>query len=293
MTSVELTLIGGYLGAGKTTLLNRMLSQARHRFAVIVNDLGALPIDQALIESTSGTSLTLTNGCACCQLGGDLASQIDQLAQTGFERVLIEASGVAKMSRLRDQLVGLPGVTLRAAMTLIDGQSLASLLCSRWVDRLIRDQLDHADLIIATRVMPSWSSEQVAWRERAVFLEASGELPDWVWQVQSQVSTPGFAAVTKPEFHHRAVVVRRGLSRADFEGFVAAHPQIQRAKGFATLNEGHFLVQSTVGRCILTPSPAQDFEGVQFIWVGDELPPFAELSMDQGEPVAEVESVGI
>jgi len=53
------------------------------------------------------------------------------------------------------------------------------------------------------------------------------------------------------------------------------------------------LVQSTVGHCILTPSPAQDFEGVQFIWVGDELPPFAELSMDQGEPVAEVESVGI
>ena len=291
MTSVELTLIGGYLGAGKTTLLNRMLSQARQRFAVIVNDLGALPIDQALIASTSGTSLTLTNGCACCQLGGDLASQIDQLARAGFERVLIESSGVAKMSRLRDQLAGLPGVTLRAALTLIDGESLASLLRSRWVDRLIRDQLDHADLIIATRVMPSWSSEQVAWRKRAVFLDASGTLPEWVWQVRSEAGAPRQVAATKPDFHHRAVVVRRGLSRTDFERFVLAHPQIQRAKGFATFNEGYFLVQSTVGRCILTPSPVQAFEGVQFIWVGDEAPPFVELSMDQGEPNTEIERV--
>ena len=59
----QLTLIGGYLGSGKTTLVNRMLRAAHKPFAVIVNDLGALPIDEALIETRSAAMVTLTNGC--------------------------------------------------------------------------------------------------------------------------------------------------------------------------------------------------------------------------------------
>lgn len=278
---VELTLIGGYLGAGKTTLLNRMLRDAREPFAVIVNDLGALPIDQALIESSSGASITLTNGCACCQLGGDLASQIDRLSAEGFKRILIESSGVAKLSRLRDQLAHLPGVTLRVAMALVDGDRLASLLESRWVDGLIRDQLDHADVIIATRVMPHGLSEHAAWQAKAFFLEAKGALPEWVWRAHCESRIDRSSAIEKPEFHHRAVSLGRGLLKAEFEQFIKAHPQIQRAKGFATFEDGHYLVQSTVGQCLLTPSETERVEGVQFIWLGNEPPPFAELSVDR------------
>ena len=49
---VTFTVIGGFLGAGKTSLLNNVLAQASDtRFAVLVNDFGALNIDQSLIKS--------------------------------------------------------------------------------------------------------------------------------------------------------------------------------------------------------------------------------------------------
>jgi G3E family GTPase len=43
--AIPFTVIGGFLGAGKTTLLNRLLRGATNRrFAVLVNDFGALDI---------------------------------------------------------------------------------------------------------------------------------------------------------------------------------------------------------------------------------------------------------
>ena len=116
----QLTLIGGYLGAGKTTLVNRMLRAAHQPFAVIVNDLGALPIDEVLIETRSSAMVTLTNGCACCQIGADLSMQVDQLASQGFDWLVVETSGVARLSRLMVQLMQLPGIQLNSAMAVVD-----------------------------------------------------------------------------------------------------------------------------------------------------------------------------
>ena len=47
---LPVTIIGGYLGAGKTTLVNHLLRTANGRkLAVLVNEFGALPIDEDLI----------------------------------------------------------------------------------------------------------------------------------------------------------------------------------------------------------------------------------------------------
>ena len=70
---VTFTVIGGFLGAGKTSLLNNMLAQASDtRFAVLVNDFGALNIDQSLIKSANSQIMQLSNGCICCSLAGGL-----------------------------------------------------------------------------------------------------------------------------------------------------------------------------------------------------------------------------
>ena len=48
---VPVLLLTGYLGSGKTTLLNRILSNKKGiKFAVIVNDIGEVNIDESLIE---------------------------------------------------------------------------------------------------------------------------------------------------------------------------------------------------------------------------------------------------
>ena len=131
----QLTLIGGYLGAGKTTLVNRMLGAAQRPFAVIVNDLGALPIDEALIETRSTAMVTLTNGCACCQIGADLSLQVDRMASQGFDWLVVETSGVARLSRLMVQLMQLPGIHVNSAMAVVDGLRIEQLLENPWVER--------------------------------------------------------------------------------------------------------------------------------------------------------------
>ncbi|MCA9810867.1 MAG: GTP-binding protein, partial [Candidatus Dadabacteria bacterium] len=73
---VPLTIIGGFLGAGKTTLLNYVL-HAEHgrKVAVLVNDFGKIDIDSELIvgiENEVDNTISLSNGCICCSLRGDM-----------------------------------------------------------------------------------------------------------------------------------------------------------------------------------------------------------------------------
>ncbi|MET0720210.1 MAG: GTP-binding protein, partial [Tardiphaga sp.] len=61
--TIPVTVVGGFLGAGKTTFLNHLLRTGHSRYAVLVNDFGAVNIDAGLIAKHDGTTMTLTNGC--------------------------------------------------------------------------------------------------------------------------------------------------------------------------------------------------------------------------------------
>ena len=100
---IPITLLCGYLGAGKTTLLNRVLTnQKGYKVAVIVNDIGEVNVDEALISreakiTDTSSIVPLTNGCICCNLKSDMVTQIEELMKTGkFDYILIEASGVCE-----------------------------------------------------------------------------------------------------------------------------------------------------------------------------------------------------
>ena len=276
--STQLTLIGGYLGAGKTTLVNRMLRAAQRPFAVIVNDLGALPIDEALIETRSTAMVTLTNGCACCQIGADLSLQVDRMASQGFDWLVVETSGVARLSRLMVQLMQLPGIHVNSAMAVVDGLRIEQLLENRWVREIVEDQLDAAQLIVATRAFPDWRSTRSLWHQRTKLLEAEGALPDWIWRTEKPHAVPNPKGSNKPEFQHRAVTVNPSMNASDLERFIVSNPQIQRVKGFASLSGERYLIQSGLGYCRIELSEALGIDGVQFIWTGSKAPAFEQIT---------------
>ena len=77
MNPIPFTVIGGFLGAGKTTLLNRLLrGSTGRRFAVLVNDFGALDIDGSLVADHGGDTIALANGCLCCTIGDSLVETL-------------------------------------------------------------------------------------------------------------------------------------------------------------------------------------------------------------------------
>lgn len=98
MDPIAVTVIGGYLGSGKTTLLNQVLRQADgRRIAVLVNDFGNIGIAGDLIAAADGDTITLTNGCVCCQIGSDLMTALWSIRDREHppSHVIIEASGIA------------------------------------------------------------------------------------------------------------------------------------------------------------------------------------------------------
>jgi len=102
------TIVTGFLGAGKTTWLSQVLREPGGlRLAAIVNDVGAVNIDAALIrkierkDGTRPTTIELGNGCVCCSVRDELAETVAELAaRREHDHILIECSGVAEPQSL-------------------------------------------------------------------------------------------------------------------------------------------------------------------------------------------------
>jgi G3E family GTPase len=100
---LPVTVVTGFLGAGKTTLVKRFLASPEGAgTAVIVNEFGAVGIDDALLRASADEVTLLGNGCVCCVTRSDLQVALRNLVadrERGeiprFGRVLIETSGLA------------------------------------------------------------------------------------------------------------------------------------------------------------------------------------------------------
>jgi len=98
-----LNVLTGFLGSGKTSLLRRLLSSpAFSRAAVLVNELGEIPLDHELLERLDEETVVLRSGCVCCGVRSDLASALLQLNERRdrgdvppFDRVVVETTGLA------------------------------------------------------------------------------------------------------------------------------------------------------------------------------------------------------
>src|ERR1700704_758966 len=100
---IPVTVVTGFLGAGKTTLVRRFLATPEGRgTAVIINEYGAVGIDDALVRATADEVALLGNGCLCCTTRSDLQVALRRLVHERefgtlprFDRVMIETSGLA------------------------------------------------------------------------------------------------------------------------------------------------------------------------------------------------------
>ena len=107
---VQVDLITGFLGAGKTTFLRKYvhwLNARGQRVCILENDFGAVNVDVMLLQDLLGDNCdieTISGGCDCDTHQRRMRTKLISLAMQGFDRVLVEPSGIFDVDEFYDVL---------------------------------------------------------------------------------------------------------------------------------------------------------------------------------------------
>jgi G3E family GTPase len=160
-TRIPVYVVTGFLGSGKTTLVREFLKTPEGaNTAVVINEFGAVGIDDALVRAaTDEKTVLLGNGCVCCNTRSDLQIALRGLvadrergAIPHFQRIIIETSGLADPGPIlqtfaSDRALG-GEFHVEAAVTLVDEVSAQETLDLSFE---ARKQIILADRVVITK----------------------------------------------------------------------------------------------------------------------------------------------
>lgn len=153
MTKIDI--VSGFLGAGKTTLIKKLLKEALAgtKVVLIENEFGQIGIDGGFLKESGIEIKEMNSGCICCSLVGDFGTSLVEVLETYHpERILIEPSGVGKLSDVMKAVenVKAGGEThLNSAVAVVDA-SKCKMYMKNFGEFFI-NQIEYAGTIILSR----------------------------------------------------------------------------------------------------------------------------------------------
>lgn len=153
MTKIDV--ISGFLGAGKTTFIKKLLEEAvaDEKVVLIENEFGEIGIDGGFLKDAGIEIREMNSGCICCSLVGDFGkSLVEVISRYQPERVIIEPSGVGKLSdvmkAVRDVSADLD-VLLNSSVTVVDVKKCKMYMKN--FGEFFNDQIEYAGNIVLSR----------------------------------------------------------------------------------------------------------------------------------------------
>ncbi|MBR3340194.1 MAG: GTP-binding protein [Clostridiales bacterium] len=150
MTKVDI--FSGFLGAGKTTLIKKLIADGYNgaKLVLIENEFGQIGIDGGFLKE-SGIEITeMNSGCICCSLVGDFGTALkDVIEQFAPDRILIEPSGVGKLSDVVAAVKRVEGTEICGTVTVIDASKCRIYLKN--FKEFYENQIKYAGTIILSR----------------------------------------------------------------------------------------------------------------------------------------------
>lgn len=150
---VKISIISGFLGAGKTTFIKKLLNENYFGSAPILieNDYGSLGIDSLVMEKTGVQVREITSGCICCSLIGNFVLALEDLInQQHPEHIIIEPSGVGKLSEILEALNDLEvPFEKHLVLTIVDAKRF--YYNNQYVSEYFWDQITNANAVILSK----------------------------------------------------------------------------------------------------------------------------------------------
>ena len=150
MTRIDI--FSGFLGAGKTTLIRKLIAEAYQgeKLVLIENEFGEIAIDGGFLKDAGVEITEMNSGCICCTLVGDFTKALKKVMEDyAPDRIIIEPSGVGKLSDVAKAVSGVEGAEIGAKVTVVDAGKCRMYM--RNFGEFFNDQVENADLIVMSR----------------------------------------------------------------------------------------------------------------------------------------------
>ncbi|WP_332630565.1 CobW family GTP-binding protein [Halalkalibacter flavus] len=155
--SVDIFILSGFLGSGKSTLLKELIQLEKkqgRRMGVLMNELGDISIDSAIIPSNTPLKEML-NGCICCTIQGELSVQLNVLIQDHeLDAIYIEATGAAHPLEIIDACthpILASKVNVKAVLTVVNAKQWYEKKMSNKLKKLLVEQVKYADVVLINK----------------------------------------------------------------------------------------------------------------------------------------------
>ena len=220
---IPTNLITGLLGVGKTSAILDLLQNRSEKapWAVLVNEFGDIPIDQAIFSGEDGTGVFVRDvpgGCLCCSVGIPMQIAVVQLVrQARPERLLIELSGMGHPGMVLDMLRHghlAHALDLKATLCLVDPRDVEDTDILE--AQVFQDQVHLSDVLVINKTDlsgPDLTAECQDWAKALfpakglVALTQHGRLEaSWLDLDTNPLKTPLFPGTHdhERETHHHA-----------------------------------------------------------------------------------------
>ncbi len=150
MTRIDI--FSGFLGAGKTTLIRKLIAEGygKEKLVLIENEFGEIAIDGGFLQDAGVEITEMNSGCICCTLVGDFTKALRKVMDDfSPDRILIEPSGVGKLSDVAAAVERVEGARIGAKVTVVDAGKAKMYM--RNFGEFFNDQVASADLIVMSR----------------------------------------------------------------------------------------------------------------------------------------------
>lgn len=161
MTKIDI--FSGFLGAGKTTLIRKLIAEGykNEKLVLIENEFGEIAIDGGFLKDAGVQITEMNSGCICCTLVGDFTEALKKvIAEYAPDRIIIEPSGVGKLSDVAKAVAGVEGCEIGAKVTVVDAGKCRMYI--RNFGEFFNDQVQHADVIVLSRTDTASDGKVVA-----------------------------------------------------------------------------------------------------------------------------------
>ena len=140
-------IVSGFLGSGKTTFINHILGFNKNTL-VLENEFGDVSIDSMLIKNDD--IIEINSGCICCGLKSDFKEIIHKIDKDQFEYIIIEPTGIAKLTDILEVLKDEENLQIQKCVTIVDCDSY--ICFHEDFGEFFNDQIKNADIIYITNI---------------------------------------------------------------------------------------------------------------------------------------------